>query len=158
MIYFSSFSNKLSCDYKSEEFLSWASDRTIKVTGSICEIATTTVKILEKMIMYDSQNTVSQTEDLSVDFDSECSCSTCDSKYEKLSENSLTEITKSNKNHPLNLFLFLTFISGLVVGIAVTIFFWICYRVYRVRERHHLCYKSMNSDDPLPLYEHLYNN
>ncbi|CAH1405858.1 unnamed protein product [Nezara viridula] len=153
--------NKLSCDYKSKEFLTWTSAKTIKVFGSVCEMVTTSptkVKTLEKIIMYESENTVPEKEDISVNFDSECTCSTCDSKYQRKTVNSESEITRSNENQYLSLFLVLSFMSGLVVGIAVTVFLWIFYHLIRFRERHHLCYTSMNNDDPLQLFEDLYSN
>lgn len=152
--------NKLSCDHKTDEFLTWSSVKAIKVIGSVCKIATTpppTVKTFEKMIMYDNQNSVPETEYLPNNFDIECSCSMCDSKHEKIPVNSVTESTKRNKKNSLNLVLVLIFISGLVAGIAITASFWVCYRLYKVRKINDLCYESMSSDDPQQLYENLCN-
>ncbi|XP_014275974.1 leucine-rich repeat-containing protein 4C [Halyomorpha halys] len=153
--------NKIICDYNSEEFLTWASVESIKIFGTVCLKLTTplpTVKTMEKMVMYDNENAVPETEDLSVNFDSDCSCSTSDSKDEKLSEKPVTETKESNKNDYLSLFLVLTFVSGFVIGISATVSFWICYRVFRSRERHRLWYTSIHDDDLPPSYEHLFNN
>lgn len=161
--------NRLFCDSTTADLMSWLEEIKVKVFGSPCEApphpALPPGPMMEKLMILENVKPLeSEFDDYPLNSPGDCDCSEIDNYKSKpkeiiLKSNEAIKTDERKSKQSYNpLFLILAFVNGVIVGIALSLSFWICSRWMKARRSRHdfNTYTTIDYESPPPAYNELF--